>query len=66
MPLGAEQVGQVGGVDVGAGRVGLVKQERCRHLDVADAAFGELARLHAQIRDLVHREPEAELGSAAT
>ena len=40
---------------------GFAQQQRRRHLDVADAALAEIARLHAQIGHLVHAEPEAEL-----
>ena len=57
----AEQVGEVGGMDVGARRAGLAEQQRRRHLDVADAALAEVARLDAQVGDLVDAEPEAEL-----
>ena len=57
----AEQIGQIGGMDVG-GRIELrIEQQRSRHLDEADAAVGKLARLEAQIGDVIDREAVAAL-----
>ena len=58
----AEQVGEIRRMDVALRRRGAVEQQRGRHLDEAEAALGELARLHAQVGHVVHREAEAEIG----
>ena len=57
----AEQVGKVGGVDVGRRGLPLIEQQRRRHLDEADAAVGEFARLDPQVGDVIDREAEAAL-----
>ena len=57
----AEQVGQIGGMNVGAGGGRLAEQNRRRHFDIADAALAEIARFHAQIGDGIHAEQVAEL-----
>ena len=44
----AQKIGQIGGMDVGGCIVGL-EQQAAGHLDVAEAAVRELARLDAQV-----------------
>ena len=44
------------------GGAGAVEQQRGRHLDEAEAAVGEFARLDPQVGDVVEREAEAALG----
>ena len=58
----AEQIGKVGRVNVGCRGLPLIEQQRSRHLDIADAAVGQFARLDPEIGDVVDREPEAALG----
>ena len=60
----AEQIRQVGGLDVGRRRLFLIEQQRGRNLDVADAAIGQFARVDPQIGDVVDREAEAALTPA--
>ena len=46
----AEQIGKVGGMDVGGRALPGIEQQRRRHLDEADAAVGEFPRLDPQDR----------------
>ena len=48
-------------MDVGPRILPLVEQQRGRHLDEADAAVGELARLDPEVGDVIDREAEAAL-----
>ena len=57
----AQQIGQIGGMDVGGGIV-RVEQQVARHLDEAEAARRKLARLDPQVLQVVEREPEAAVG----
>jgi len=59
--VAAEQIGEVGGMDVRGRALPGIEQQRRRHLDEADAAVGELARLEAEIADMVDREAVAAL-----
>ena len=59
--VAAEQVGKVGRMDIRRCAAALVEQQCGRHLDVADAAVGEVARLDPQVGDMVDREPETAL-----
>ena len=57
----AEEIGQVGGVDVGGAVLG-IDQQVAGDLDVAEAARREVARLDPQVLQVVEREPEAAVG----
>src|SRR5262249_49949972 len=58
----AEQVGEVGGMDVAGDAAEPVEQEIGLDLDEAEAAGRKLARLEAQVGHVVERETEAALG----
>ena len=58
----AEQIGKVGRMNVGRGGTRTVEQQRRRHLDEAEAALVQFARIDAQIGEIVHGEAEAALG----
>ena len=57
-----KQVRQIRRVDVGRRVLSLIQQQRRRHLDEADAAVGEFARLDPQVSDVIDGETEAALG----
>ncbi len=57
-----EQIGQVGWMNVGRRVQLLVEQQGSRHLDEADAAVGQFARLDPQVADVIDGETIAALG----
>ena len=50
--------GQVGGMNIGGAGAVTIEQKGGRHLDEAEAAIGEVARLDLEIAHMVHGEAE--------
>ena len=58
----AQGVGKFGWMDVGRSRPDPIEQERRRHLDEAEAALVQIARVNAKVGKIVHRKTETSFG----